>query len=92
MLTKNLPKNKMYSVLLSRMVLDGIAGIQFLITGKFSHFTAILKAHFSFYNLFLDHYKKRTKFQEQKYYNTKSIVYIYFIKKIVVFNDLFRKK
>ena len=92
MLTKNLPKNKLYSILLGRMVLDGIAGIQFLMKGKFNHFIAILKAHFSFYKLFLDHYKKRTKFQEQRYYHSKSIVYIYFIKKIVVFNDLFRTK
>lgn len=92
MLTKNLPGNKLYSILLGRMVLDGIAGIQFLMKGKFNHFVAILKAHFSFYKLFLGHYKKRTKFHEQKYYQTKSIIYIYFIKQIVVFNDLFRTK
>jgi len=92
MLTKNLPRNKLYSILLGRMVLDGIAGIQFLMKGKFNHFVAILKAHFSFYKLFLGHYKKRTKFHEQKYYQTKSIIYIYFIKQIVVFNDLFRTK
>ncbi len=92
MLTKNLPRNKLYSILLGRMVLDGIAGIQFLMKGKFNHFIAILKAHFSFYKLFLGHYKKRTKFHKQKYYQTKSIIYIYFIKQIVVFNDLFRTK
>lgn len=92
MLTKNLPKDKLYRILLGRMVLDGIAGIQFLSKGKFSHFTAILKAHFSFYKLFVVHYKKRSKFQEQKYFNLKSIVYIYFIKKIVVFNNIFRIK
>ena len=92
MLTKNLPRNKLYSILLGRMVLDGIAGIQFLKKGKFNHFVAILKAHFSFYKLFLGHYKKRTKFHEQKYYQTKSIIYIYFIKQIIVFNDLFRTK
>ena len=92
MLTKNLPENKLYPILLGRMVLDGIAGMQFLATGKFKHFVAILKAHFSFYKLFLVHYKKRTKFQEQKYYCIKSIVFIYFIRKVVVFNDLFRTK
>ena len=92
MLTKNLPKNKLYPILLGRMVLDGIAGMQFLATGKFKHFVAILKAHFSFYKLFLVYYKKRAKFQEQKYYCIKSIVFIYFIRKVVVFNDLFRTK
>ena len=92
MLTKNLPRNKLYSILLGRMVLDGIAGMQFLLKGKYAHFIAILNAHFTFYNHFLIHYKKRSKFQEQKYYHIKSIVYIYFIKKVVVFNDLFRTK
>lgn len=80
MLTKNLPKESLYKVLFSRMILDGIAGIQFISKGKFSHFTGILKAHFSFYSLFRDTYKKRTQFQTKKYYNQKSIVYTYYIK------------
>jgi hypothetical protein len=49
---KNLPENKLYPILLGRMVLDGIAGMQFLVTGKFKHFVAILKAHFRFTNFF----------------------------------------
>lgn len=89
MLTKNLPKEKLYTILLGRMILDGIAGIQFLTQGKFKHFWAILKAHGAFYTLFSITYKKRSKFQNPQYYNTKSIVYFYFIKKISVFNDLF---
>ncbi|PRZ19825.1 glycosyltransferase family 2 protein [Flavobacterium granuli] len=79
MLTKNLPKESLYKVLFLRMILDGIAGLQFISKGKFSHFTAILKAHFSFYNLFSDTYKKRAQFQTKKYYNQKSIVYNYYI-------------
>ncbi|RTZ07016.1 glycosyltransferase family 2 protein [Flavobacterium bomense] len=89
MLTKNIPKNQLFWILLIRMVLDGIAGLQFIFKGKFKHFFAILKAHGSFYSLFSSQCKKRTKFQKQKYYTTKSIVYIYFIRNIVVFNDLF---
>jgi GT2 family glycosyltransferase len=79
MLTKNLPKEKLYPILLGRMVLDGIAGIQFLMKGKFSHFSAILKAHYSFYFLFLDIYKKRGDFQTKKYFRINSIVYQYYI-------------
>jgi hypothetical protein len=45
MLTKTFLKIN-YIQLLGRMVLDGIAGMQFLVTGKFKHFVAILKAHF----------------------------------------------
>jgi len=92
MLTKNLPKYKLYWILFCRMVLDGIAGIQFLFQGKFNHLLAILKAHFSFYTLFSIHYKKRGNFQSEKYYNTKSIVYLYFIKKVTVFNDIINTK
>lgn len=89
MLTKNLPQKRIYWILFCRLILDGIAGIQFLFQGKFRHLLAIVKAHFSFYSLFLLHYKKRGNFQSEKYYNTKSIVYLYFIKKVKVFNDIF---
>ena len=90
MLTKNLPKEKLYKILLGRMVLDGVAGIQFLVKGKPKHLWAILRAHWSFYGFYNRYYKKRSKTQSQKYYNVKSIVYSYFIRKVVVFNDLFR--
>lgn len=89
MLVKNLPKNQLFSVISIRLVLDGIAGIQFLLQGKFSHFLAVLKAHFAFYRLFSNNYKKRDQFQSNKYYKTKSIVYLYFIKKIKVFSNIF---
>ncbi|WP_369765145.1 glycosyltransferase family 2 protein [Flavobacterium sp. WC2429] len=79
MLTKNLPKEKLYSILFYRMLLDGLAGIQFIFKGQFSHFTAILKAHFSFYRLFSNTYKKRSDFQLKKYYTTQSIVYNYYV-------------
>lgn len=92
MLTKNLPKEQLYKILLGRMLLDGIAGIQFLVQGKPKHFFAVLKAHWSFYGLFMAYYKKRNKFKHTEYYNVKSIVYLYFIRKIIVFNDLFRIK
>ncbi|NNE30160.1 MAG: riboflavin biosynthesis protein RibF [Saprospiraceae bacterium] len=35
--------------ILLRLILDGVAGIKFLLTGKFSDCLAIIKAHFSFY-------------------------------------------
>jgi GT2 family glycosyltransferase len=79
MLTKNVPKKSLFVVLFSRMILDGIAGLQFIFQGKFSHFSAILKAHYSFYTLFSRTYKKRGSFQTKKYYNIKSIVYQYYV-------------
>lgn len=49
LLYKNLPSNKLYSVLLTRLFLDGLAGMKFLIEGGFSDFVAVIKAHFYFY-------------------------------------------
>lgn len=88
MLTKNLPTNRLYFILFSRMILDGIAGMQFLVQGKFKHFIAILKAHFEFYQNFLSLQKKRVTLQRINYFKTKSIVYIYFIKKRKIFKDI----
>lgn len=79
MLIKNLPKEKLFPVLFVRLFLDGVAGIHFVFKGKFSHFIAILKAHYSFYTLFSRNYKKRSFFQSQEYYSVKSIVVNYYI-------------
>lgn len=81
MLLKNLPNNKLIPILFIRMNLDGIAGIRFLLQGKFKHFLAVLKAHFSFYSLIFKFYKKRANFQKSNYFKLNSIVYNYFIKK-----------
>jgi GT2 family glycosyltransferase len=59
MLTKNLPQGSLLKVLIIRLVLDGIAGIKYIVGGQFTHFWAIIRAHFSFYRLFLRNYKKK---------------------------------
>jgi GT2 family glycosyltransferase len=92
MLTKNLPKEKLFKILFGRMILDGVAAIHFLLTGKPKHFFAILRAHGSFYGFFRIYYRQRNKITATKYYSIKNIVYCYYIRKIIVFNELFRKK
>ncbi len=89
MLVKNLPTVHLIWILLIRMILDGIAGIQFLFQGKFSHFTAIIKAHFYFYALLVKMLRKRKDNQLSNYYFTTSIIYHYFIKKEKNFVDKF---
>jgi len=89
MLTKNLPKNQLFQILFIRMCLDGLAGIQFILKGKFKHCWAIIKAHFSFYTLAFQFYKKRNTTQKTNYYKTTSIVYDYFVKNNKVFANLF---
>lgn len=88
MLVKNLPKNQLFPILFMRLCLDGLAGIQFILKGKFSHFSAILKAHFAFYCIGYQFYKKRTTFERSDYFKTKSIVYRYFIKNGKVFGTI----
>ena len=89
MLVKNLPKSALLKVLLVRMLLDGIAGIQFLCKGKPAHTLAIIKAHFSFYGSIFKNYKKRDVFQSKQYYKINSIVISYFINKHTLFKHLF---
>lgn len=49
MIVKNHRESPLTVKLIRRMLLDGIAGIRFVTEGKFKHFIAVLKAHFSFY-------------------------------------------
>ena len=86
MLLKNLPENKLIPIIFTRLLLDGIAGIQFLSKGKFKHFIALLKAHFSFYRSINKMLKKRVKKHSLNYFHTKSIVFTYFVKKGIVFD------
>jgi len=81
MLTKNLPKEKLFKILFIRMLLDGIAGIRFLFQGKFAHFFAVLKAHFHYYHSINRNLKKRAEFQVSSYFNRNSIVFDNYIKK-----------
>jgi GT2 family glycosyltransferase len=89
MLTKNLPKNKLPSIIFVRLLLDGLAGIQFIFKGKFNHFWVIIKAHFHYYHLINKTLKKRKAPQSENYYYIKSIVYKYFVKNGTIFEKLF---
>lgn len=87
MMTKNLPSGKLFPVLFSRLILDGIAGIRFLFQGKFNHLWAILKAHYYFYINLGEFLNKRESKQYKNYYKTKSIIYQYFILSKKYFNN-----
>ncbi len=88
-ITKNLPRRKAFIIIFIRLLLDGIAAARFILQFRFKHFTAILRAHLSFYRQFRKMYKKRekTKFL-LKYYVTTSIVWSYFVNQIRNFNIL----
>lgn len=77
---KNVPKRWFLIVVFSRLVLDGIAGIKFLIELRPVHTFAIIKAHLSFYKNLIPFLNKRRKVQKKQiYFSHISIVWQYFV-------------
>lgn len=97
---KNESKRKLFWLIPTRLILDGIAGGLFLVQGKFSHIKSILQAHLSFYRSFFAMLKKRKMYNEkiQKISISnipnkvgmyqKSMVWQYYIKKVKFFKNL----
>ena len=84
LLYKNLPANMLFPVLVSRLFLDGLAGIKFLLQGGFSDFLAVIRAHFYFYGNWSNIHKKRKKTirnKVSKVYNGNIAIDHYFYKK-----------
>ena len=64
----------------SRLVLDGFAGVKFIVEMKPIHTWAILKAHLSLYRNFFKFLKKRQRLQKKHHYHLHtSVVWQYFI-------------
>ncbi|CAG5080282.1 glycosyltransferase family 2 protein [Parvicella tangerina] len=79
----------------ARLILDGVAGIKFLIGGDFKHIWSIVKAHFDYYGHLSVLRKQRAQLkatnQPINQLNGvlhKSIVWQFYIKKIQRFKDL----
>jgi GT2 family glycosyltransferase len=80
-ITKN-AKGFILGIILTRLILDGIAALKFLFSLKFAHFAAIIKAHLAFYTHVPRLLKARNQLPKKKnYYHTTSIVWSYFVKK-----------
>ncbi|MFK7833498.1 MAG: glycosyltransferase family 2 protein [Winogradskyella sp.] len=80
-LVKNIDSNVFLRTVI-RMKLDGIAAVRFLLQLKPHYFFAIFKAHLSFYKNLNRLLKERKQLPKRpNYFETKSIVWSYFIKK-----------
>ncbi|CAM1367790.1 Glycosyl transferase family 2 [Tenacibaculum soleae] len=78
-LLKNLPTSKLFTIIFFRLVLDGLAGIKFLLEGKPKHTFAIIKAHFSFYANFVKFINKRKNTtKSNSYYKITFVVWQYY--------------
>lgn len=53
-----------FPALFTRMSLDGIAGVRFLVRGEFTHFWSVLNAHFSLYKNLGKLWKQRKEIQQ----------------------------
>jgi GT2 family glycosyltransferase len=88
-LLKNAPKEKILLLIFLRLILDGLAGIRFLLQLKPLHTAAVLRAHFNFYLSFVKIWRKRENLSEKtKYYGVSSVVWAYYIKGIRTFKSL----
>lgn len=90
-LVKNLPASKLIPVISTRLILDGIAGLKFLIEFRPIHTLAIVRAHFSFYYYLPKTIRKRSRSTHSlkiNYYTVKSIVWKYFVLGKKTFKEL----
>ena len=78
-----------------RMCLDGLAAIQFLLSGKFSYFYMVLFAHFSFYSKLTDTLRKRREIKKihanSPRYNG-NIIWDYYLKKNKIYKSLNKRR
>lgn len=91
LLYKNLPEEGFYSIIMFRLILDGIAGAKFLISGDPSHCLAVMKAHFSVYKSITALKRKRKALKGKSYKKNiypASIVYEYYMGNKKKFSDL----
>ncbi len=94
LIAKNWDPSTKWQTLFMRMLLDGVAGIQYLLQGEWQQFVAILKAHRDFYGYLFRGAQgvNLTPAQQKKWissYNS-SIVWDYFIKGRTTFDKLNR--
>jgi len=96
LLYKNLSDNNFHRIFIARMILDGVAGLKFLLGFEFKNFIAVIKAHFAFYSNIKKFKPKRhknkkhnTNYKHAEIYN-RSIVFDFFIKGIREYKDLIK--
>ena len=62
-LFKNLPWGWLWPVIFARLVMDGLAGVLFMVQGKPAHTIAVIRAHFSFYRHYRQLHHRRKSLQ-----------------------------
>ena len=80
-IVKNSENQLLWLIIGARLILDGVAGLFFLIQGKPKHTLAIIKAHFQFYSRFRTYFSERTNsFNTTVKPAKRAIVFDYYIR------------
>jgi len=94
-LTKNNTSGSLFLKIITRLFLDGVAGVKFFLEGNPLHTWAIIKAHFSFYCNLKNTLRLRSEIKSTPNYKPcnnqiyqSSIVFDYYLKKKKRFSDL----
>ena len=88
-IVKNIPPRYFLIVVLSRLLLDGVAGIKFIVELRPIHTWSILKAHASFYSKLFSYLKlRRTIKKNHSYFRHFSVVWKYFVLRRRTFSSL----
>ncbi len=93
MLVKNMPVGKAFPLIFWRMVLDGIAALNFLTAGPRQGFIQVLRAHLHFYKNLKTFIKKRRKLKKNNKFDYpeiihKSIIWQFYVKKKHFFSQI----
>ena len=88
MMLKNLPANKLFPMLFTRLSMDGIAAVAFLPKQGLPHVWAVFLSHMHFYFGFIKMYKKRQQNQIKNYSDKELLPFQYFVQKRQYFKDL----
>ena len=94
LLYKNLPSNRLFPVFFVRLMLDGVAGFIFLLTGGFKDMYAVTRAHFAFYRRMPSNRRKRRALQQKEVscIYQGNLVWDHYIRKISKFSELKKEK
>lgn len=94
-LTKNASPRFLFFKIIYRMILDGVAAFKFLFEGNGSHFFAVIKAHFSFYQHLPSTLKKRDEMRLMDEFKDSTtgvyennIVFTHFVKGVKHYSEL----
>jgi hypothetical protein len=88
MIQKNNSFFNAYFIISIRLLLDGLAGIKFLLEGKPNHVWAILRAHFAFYKMQFKYWGKNSEVKKLNTIYQKSILWQFYVKGKKKYADL----